>query len=204
MAEKEYQRLTRTRARSGFAVAVASHSSLWLGKDHLLGVDSSGYTENYKRFYFRDIQAVTIVATRRRTIWNGVLLVPITICLAGLVSALFSLPRKEGVVIVTWIIFTAIFAVPFLINNLLGPSCTCYLRTAVQIEELPSLSRVRRARRVLDRIRPLITAVQGNLPAPADLSSRMQELAGSFAGSSTTAAPASPAADNPNAPPRLA
>ena len=86
MPEKEYQRLTRARSRSAFGVVSMSRSSLWLGKDHLLCVDSSGYTETYKRFYFRDIQAVTLVATKRRDIWNGVLVVPIVICLAGLAT----------------------------------------------------------------------------------------------------------------------
>ena len=79
MPEKEYHRLTRARPRSAFAVAFISRSSLWLGRDHLLCVDSSGYTETYKRFYFRDIQAVTIVATKRRTVFNGVLVVPVDV-----------------------------------------------------------------------------------------------------------------------------
>ena len=161
MPEKEYQRLTRGRPRSGFAVAFTSRSSLWLGRDHLLCVDTSGYTESYKRFYFRDIQAVTLVATNRRTVWNGVLVVPVVFCLAGLVNSLFSIPRDAGAAIIAWAIVSAVFIVPLLINNLLGPACTGYLRTAVQIEELPSLSRLRRARKVLERLRPFIIAVQG-------------------------------------------
>ncbi len=207
MPEKEYQRLTRARSRTAFGAVSVSRSCLWLGRDHLLCIDSSGYTESYKRFYFRDIQAVTIVATKRRAVLNGVLLVPIVICLAGLANALFSLPRKDGAVIVAWIIFGAVFAVPLLINNMLGPTCTCYLRTAVQTEGLPSLSRVRRARKVLDRIRPLITAAQGSQLPPGELSARMQGLAQSFAGGSVvpgSTAPPSPAADNPHAPPRPA
>ena len=61
MAEKEYQRLTRARLRrAGFFTAVATRSSLWLGKDHLLCIDSNGYGEDYKRFYFRDIQTITL------------------------------------------------------------------------------------------------------------------------------------------------
>ncbi len=203
MAEKEYQRLTQARSRSGFAIASVSRSSLWLGKDHLLCIDSSGYTETYKRFYFRDIQAFTTVATNRRTVWNGVLLVPIVLCLVGLATNLFSLPRGEPAAIITWAIFAAIFAVPLLINNILGPACACYLRTAVQIEELPSLSRVRRARKVLDRVRPFIIAVQGGLP-PEEIPSRVRSAAGSFADSAPApggAALQPPAADNPDAPP---
>src|SRR5438270_8932541 len=65
MPEREYKRLTRARPRAKFAVVSAGSSSLWLGKDHLLCIDSSGYTENYKRFYFRDIQALVIRKTER-------------------------------------------------------------------------------------------------------------------------------------------
>ena len=203
MAEKEYHRLTRARSRSAFAVAFVSRSSLWLGKDHLLCVDSSGYTETYKRFYFRDIQVITLVVTKRRTVWNGVLVAPMVICLAGLANSLFSLPRGEIAAIVTWAIFAAVFIVPLLINNLMGPTCTGYLRTAVQIEELPSLGRLWRARKVLERIRPFITAVQGALP-PEEISARMRTAAtspdGATTGSSTT--PSAPAtAGNPAIPP---
>jgi len=203
MPEQEYQRLTRTRSRSAFAVAFVSRTSLWLGKDHLLCVDSSGYTETYKRFYFRDIQVITLVTTKRRTVWNGVLVVPIVICLAGLANSLFSLPREAGAVIVTWAIFSAVFIAPLLLNNLMGPTCTGYLRTAVQIEELPSLNRLRRARKVLERIRPFIIAVQGGFP-PEEISARMRAAAtspdGTAMGSSVTLSPP-PAADTPAAPP---
>lgn len=203
MPEKEYQRLTRARSRSAFAVALTSRSSLWLGGDHLLCVDSSGYTETYKRFYFRDIQAISLVGTKRRTVWNGVLMVPIPICLAGLMSSLFSLPRKEAAVIVTWASVTAVFLVAFLINNLLGPTCTCYLQTAVQIEELPSLSRVRRARKVVERIRPFIAAVQGEV-APEEIPARMQAAARSLPGATMTPdvpKPPPPDADHSEVPP---
>ena len=127
------------------------------------------------------------------------------ICLAGLANALFSLPRKDAAVIVTWVIFTAVFAVPLLINNILGPACTCHLRTAVQIEELPSLSRVRRARKVLDRIRPFIIAVQGELP-PEEIPSRMRSAIGATADVAPVPAGAAlppPTGDDSNAPPVL-
>jgi len=203
MAEKEYHRLTGARSRSAFALAFTSRSSLWLGRDHLLCIDTNGYTETYKRFYFRDIQAFTLVATNRRKVWNGVLLVPIVICLAGLANSLFSLPRQDEVVIVAWMVFTGLFAVPLLINNILGPACTCYLRTAVQIEELPSLNRLRRAHKVLARIRPFVIAAQGGM-SPEEISSRMRAAAGSPDGATPTAGASTsplPQADHPAAPP---
>jgi hypothetical protein len=60
-------------------------------------------------------------------------------------------------------------------NNILGTTCTVFLRTAVQVEEIACLSRVRRASNVLDRIRPFIAAAQGELP-PEEISARIREL----------------------------
>jgi hypothetical protein len=73
MAKTEYKRLTRARSSGAFAVAVRSHTSLWLGADHLLFVNSTGYTETYKRFYFRDIQTFVVQNTQRATVVNIVL-----------------------------------------------------------------------------------------------------------------------------------
>ncbi|MGD0349857.1 MAG: hypothetical protein ABSB84_06020 [Verrucomicrobiota bacterium] len=201
MPAKDYQRLTYARSRSAFVAVSMSRSSLWLGKDHLLGVDSSGYTETYKRFYFRDIQAVTLMGTKRRAIWNWVL---------GLLTAIFllfllaSLPYTGSTgsnsnlgEIVFFAFLGFVFAVPFLINNLLGPSCICHLRTAVQIEELPSLCRVRKTRRVLEQIRPLIIAAQGGQLSPETISTWMR----AGVQTSPVTAPPETATDNPNAPP---
>jgi hypothetical protein len=197
MPAKDYQRLTYARSRSAFVAVSMSRSSLWLGKDHLLGVDSSGYTETYKRFYFRDIQAVTLMSTKRRAIWNWVLGVPTIVCLAGWSYDLLSSATMELGAIITGTILTSVFAVPLLINNLLGPSCICHLRTAVQIEELPSLCRVRKTRRVLEQIRPLIIAAQGGQLSPETISTWMR----AGVQTSPVTAPPETATDNPNAPP---
>jgi hypothetical protein len=160
MAEREYQRLTRTGARSGFAVAVTSRSSLWLGRDHLLLIDSNGYTETYKRFYFQDIQAFTISITNRSTIWNWVLggFTGIWVAIVGLISS--SDPNIGSPALISFVIVLAFFAVPLLINNLLGPTCGCRIRTAVQTEDLYPLKRLRLTRRVLAQLRPYITEAQ--------------------------------------------
>jgi len=200
MPEKEYQRLTPARSRSEYAVAFTSRSSLWLGKDHLLCIDSSGYTETYKRFYFRDIQTVIIVISKRRVVWNWVL-GPLTAIF--LVLLLGSLPYTGSTgsnsnlgEIVFFAFLGFVFALPLLINNILGPSCVCHLRTAVQIEELPPLNRLRRARKALNRLRPFMVAAQGGLP-PEEISARMRAAVAS----PDSVAPRPTVADNPDAPP---
>lgn len=173
MPEIHYQRLTRARARSVFAVVFQSRSSLWLGPDHLLGVDTNGYSETYKRFYFRDIQAVTIQESPRQNTWNAILMLPVVISLVFLIISWLE-PNKTASLVV-WSILAVLVTVPFVLNNLLGATCVCQLRTAVQIEALPSLCRVRQTRKVLAKIRPLIAAAQGGeLPAEA-VAARMRE-----------------------------
>jgi hypothetical protein len=54
------------------------------------------------------------------------------------------------------------------INAALGPTCSLQVQTAIARHPLPPLNRLRRARKVLARIRPLIVAAQGEL-SPAQL-----------------------------------
>jgi MFS family permease len=156
-SETEYRRLAgKGRRRGSFIRVTASHSRLWLGRDHLLLVDSTGYEENYKRFYFRDIKAITIQRTNRGRI-------------IGIVSGLW---LALGVVLAfatgtvgAWIfgILSGIILCVFVTNLALGPTALCHLRTAVQVEELACWNRLRRARAAMERIRPLIIAAQGEL-----------------------------------------
>jgi hypothetical protein len=214
MAEQQYRRLTPPRRRRFFSIGSAKRSSLWLGKDHLLSMDSTRFSEEYKRFYFRDIQAITIRKTKRRAIWNGALIILLTAWTGVFLGIL--LPRPDGfepVVITLLRAWFLILAIPLVANNVLGPASTVYLRTAVQIEELPSLNRVRRARKVLDRIRPLIAAAQGQL-TPEEVSIRMREMvqasepsvaaAAAAAGNTVVTSPLHLSlADDPGGPPQI-
>lgn len=159
MAEPTYKRLTwsRPRRKSLFTALRSPRQSLWLAEDHLLSIDSASYSEEYKRFYFRDIQAFLVCPTNRRAIWNGIL--------AALLIMHLLVFGWMGASVTILAIVAVILATPLVINNLLGPACRVYLRTAVQVEELPSLGRIGRAHRVLERIRPLIATVQGPLTA---------------------------------------
>ena len=162
MAEREYRRLARARARSRFAVALTARTSLWLGKDHLLQIDSNGYTETYKRFYFRDIQALVFSRTDN-WLYQAVVLGGLA-CLFVLIAILGGGP------VMAWVfgILAAILGLAAGLDLLSGPTAKCYVRTAVQTETLVSLNRVRRARKVFARLRPLISSVQGELRRNAE------------------------------------
>jgi hypothetical protein len=80
-------------------------------------------------------------------------------------------------------------------NLILGRTCRCFLRTAVQTEQLPPLDRVRRAQKVFARLRPLIAAAQGGELAPETISEMLRQQAPPAAGSTKAGA------DNPGIPP---
>jgi hypothetical protein len=131
-------------------------SRLWQGEDHILLVLTRGYTEAYRRFFFNDIQAVIVRRTHTGKIWNAVW------ALMAAFFAFIALQLDGGAALTLWCL-SAPFAIALLINLVLGPTCACHLRTAVQTERLPALSRVRAARQFLTRIEPLIQAAQGEL-----------------------------------------
>ncbi len=148
-------------SRKGTWVAASRvRTRLWLGDDHLLQVESTGgYSETYKRFYFRDIQAFCLRRTKNWFATNVVL---------GFVTGIFLLWTLTVNVlpgVITLGIITAMFGLFVFLNLLRGPTCTCHLKTAVHYEELPSLRRLRNAEKVMARIRPLMESAQGTTAA---------------------------------------
>jgi len=148
-----YRKLTGVNRSLGFL------SQLWLGPDHLLHVHSTGYTETYRRFYLRDIQAMLIIHTGMRLYIN--------LTLGGLAFFVMLISHAlDG----QWFadgVIAAVFLPLILWNTLLGPGSRVILVTAVQQEKIPALARLRRTRRVLARITPLIQAAQADLvPVP--------------------------------------
>jgi len=181
MADQQYKRLTRPRRRSNFAVALVSRCSLWMGQDHLLHIDSTGYTETYKRFYFRDIQAVTLMRTHS---WIYQMLTFGFLGACALAAALLI-----GNVVAAWFFgpIAGLFLFGAAYNGIAGPTCLCELRTAVQTEQIPSLYRVWRSRKVLAEIRPLIAQAQGAL-GPEEIPSLISGMLRSEAPASATVA----------------
>ena len=149
-SQKAYRRLPGRKA--GFL----SYCRLWLGTDHLLLARTTGFSEEYKRFYFRDIQAVVTRRTERREILSVIL------AFTAIVFGVMSVFSPSG----WWAFFfvltgTVLFAL--LMNWLRGPTCVCHLRTAVQTEELSPLKRLRTTRKVIERLKPKIQEAQGPL-----------------------------------------
>ncbi len=136
--------------------------TLWLGEDHLLAVDSNGYSEGYTRYYYKDIKAIAARRTNGMRIWNGVLGAALFFCLI----ILFSSSGAAAPGTVTMLILAAGFLAGIVVNTLLGPTCRCTILMPLGVYELPTLKRIRSARKALDLIRPLVAAIQGQMPPP--------------------------------------
>lgn len=130
--------------------------TLWQGGDHLLHIFSRFGIEDYKRFYFNDIQAIIARKTMAGKVQNGIL--------GGLIL-LFMLPALvfDGGWSILYVIVSAVMFIFLLINLVQGPTCETRLMTAVQTEKLQSLNRLNTAFRVMDGLRPQIQQVQGAL-----------------------------------------
>jgi hypothetical protein len=132
--------------------------TLWMGDDHLLSVSSNGYSEEYTRYYFKDIKALVARRTNRGRIWNGILGILFGMCLLGLFASL-----GDGTTswTVTLAILAALLLVSLIINTLQGPTCRCHILMPLGTHELPTLGRIRTLRRTLDRLRPFVVERQG-------------------------------------------
>jgi hypothetical protein len=202
MADINYQRLTRVRSK--FGISMATRSSLWLGPDHLLYVETTGYTESYKRFYFRDIQTITVHNSSAYALINGIFgfLFGISLVLMAIGGLFGELAKGDGGAIAVFCLIFFVFGLPLVLNNIFGKSCSCVLRTAVQTQELSSISRWRKARKVFDRVRPLIVAAQGEISS-GEVSAQLRGTDPAEAGTpaATSEATASPAPEAPSKPP---
>src|ERR1700719_1283012 len=146
-----YRRLTgRSRTPLGY-------SQLWLRHHHILLLKSSYLVEEYRRFALGDIQAIVITGVPDRT----VLQVFAAGAAVAWVLALLAVTSIFGKVFFT---VTGGVALAWVVADIArGPRCRCHLYTAVSLELLTPVSRIRTARAFLGRIRPAIEAVQGKL-----------------------------------------
>lgn len=141
---------------------------LYLARDHLLQVESqAGYIETYKRFYLSDIQAIQLRRTPRHLV--HALVLGLSLAGVGLSAYVVNIEVKEDTarfpLLIFQFILLGIMMIYFIKNLIQGPTCTCYFKTAVQLEQIPSMGRWWRARRVLARLKPLIEASQSPLPS---------------------------------------
>ncbi len=144
---------TRYKKFAGRGHGLLNAATLWDGGDHLLMVESHLVSESYRRFSYKDIQAIVICQTQ-----TGLMIGTLTVVLglmmgagAFFTSVVFS--YLLGTMATLFLIIGG-----FLLAQ--GPTCRCVLRTAVQTQHLPSLSHTRKARKALGQLGPKIAAAQ--------------------------------------------
>jgi hypothetical protein len=157
--EKEYRRLPGKGFKKGSLISLHRiRASLYAGKDHLLCVYNSVYEEEYRRYYYKDIQAFVLRKTPRRDIWALVFFLPALYFLY-----LFVFGDQET----PWRIFygsgLAFFSGLLAINLFRGTTADCYLQTATSREPLPTFGRLKNAKKSIAIIKPLILNAQGEM-----------------------------------------
>jgi len=143
-------------SRTGFGTS----SSLYLGEDHLLGVESTTFTEKYHRFYFSDIQALIVRRTGRGGIWAVVL---VFLALLMTTCAIGSGPPDDWTPAPGYLIMALGATILVIVNFIKGPTCTTHIQTSVAVQKIGALHRLKKTREVLGQIRPLIRVSQGSV-----------------------------------------
>lgn len=153
-SQKSYEKLPGAGFCKGSFIKFGGLSKTYLGKDHLLVVDTHSYVrENYKRIPYRDIEAIAVV----RTLNFGWRLTSIIFLLALAVFAIVS-----GNIVVRFLAqaFSILLGILLLYELVKGPAARTVIRTRVQEAELGSCNRWRAAMKTIALLEPRILAAQ--------------------------------------------
>ena len=131
-------------------------SSAWLGPDYLLAVNSIRFREEYKRYYFRDIQAIIVAGRPRFHLSTRAALLGFLWLIAFSIS--YRSPQGPALVGAAGITLVGIWLY-------ISTACSCTFRiyTAASGDLLPSVYRTWVARQFLRAIEPQISAAQVTL-----------------------------------------
>jgi hypothetical protein len=143
----EYRRLP---GRSGLLI----RHSLWMQSDHLLRVRANPFSQQYRRYYFADIQALVLTELPGTAAfyWYAAAI------LLAVLSAVMVYSRHP-----VWAIFCATVALLAFYLGRRIPNCSCYLKTSVSTDKLPAIRRLSAARRAVAMLTSEIERVQGGL-----------------------------------------
>lgn len=160
MSSKTTYRRLPGRARKRFGIFNYDRHQLWIAEDHLLFLRMRPYSERAKRFYFEDIQALTVCPTGAGRVLNVFLGVAAVFMLF---IAIFDWTGSQ-----TWLLYFfgaigAILGGCAALNTLFGPTCATHLITAVQTQRIYCLGRERTAMRVTGDLLPIIQTAQGGM-----------------------------------------
>ncbi|MGA2109051.1 MAG: hypothetical protein ABSH25_15575 [Syntrophorhabdales bacterium] len=145
--------------KTGLFAGFGTRCRLYLAEDHILSVDNHGLSEDYKRFYFTDIQAIVTRKTSRWIVEAAIVL----LVAAGMTGcSLLLLSRPLGGF---WMGLSIILIIYLVYHLARGPTCACHIVTAVQEDLLPTVNRLRISRKVVPLLRSAVERVQGTVNA---------------------------------------
>jgi hypothetical protein len=154
-----YRRLIRRRGAS-----IASTQGLWMAEDHLLLATLIGVHEEYRRVFFRDIQAMVWHPTRRRRYIDlliGVVVLPLVMVLIA------ALIEHSTTGIISFSVLLGLILIAAIVNLAKGPSCSFYIQTATGTAHIACVTRLHRALRLIRLIGEQATLRQGELAPEA-------------------------------------
>jgi hypothetical protein len=135
---------------------IVRRASVWDAGEYLLSISGTLFSENYKRFYYRDIKAIVLQKGPRLGSIGALLFT----LLLGIIFISIAMPPLTSD-IVRWLWTVPVLWLVYLIYVNLAQSCRVFVYTAVSSEELPAIYRRRSAARVIPFIRNRIEAAQG-------------------------------------------
>jgi hypothetical protein len=156
-----YVRLPGRGKTLAFSMFSSETQRLYMSNDHLLVVRDSRSEETHKKFYYNDIQAITVQSNSDFIVMLVFHLVLLAIIFGlGILAVVSTLGDSLGV----YVVFGLLAVIPFIyfVKNLIqGKTCSVRLHTAVQVQELTALRRISVARSSLDLLKTHIESAQG-------------------------------------------
>ncbi|HBC86138.1 MAG TPA: hypothetical protein DCZ94_04200 [Lentisphaeria bacterium] len=132
-------------------------SRIYMAEDHLLYVLSNGYTEEYRRFFFKDIQYIVLCQTRSWWVYTGIW----GFIGAGILAMMFFAASEFGEM--TASVIAVLGFLPLMVNFLLGTSARAVIKTITSEEKISLTPRYRSSLKVLAEIKAKIEVVQGRI-----------------------------------------
>lgn len=156
------------RARRRMGMLDGTRGRLLLGRDHVLHLHDGQFQEISRRFYLRDIQAISIrPSTERGWAIGGLFLLVLLLLTPAMMAGPMDAPEVQSVLLGVGLFCSAIPGAIIVLNLLLGPRCHCCLHTAAHTEELYGQSRLRTALEVRAVLEQAIRMAQPAMPQPA-------------------------------------
>jgi hypothetical protein len=137
--------------------------ALWLGPDHLLSVSSNVSSQEYRRLYFSEIQALVVTEVESSARFYGLVFAGI----AGAFAIALGVKDHDRQYFLDmqlfWAVVCALACIGLIVFALTRPKVLCSLKTRAGTQYLPSLKSMERARRVAAILRTEIDKAQGTL-----------------------------------------